>query len=517
MIDVCTLPEGPGCYIYSDSRGNVIYVGKAKNIRKRVSSYFQKNNHDAKTASLVEKIASVDFIATDSEIEALILENTLIKRYQPKYNINLKDAKTYAYIRLTEEKFPRLLIARKKSGRGTFYGPFVSAHERDYILWFLKKTFMIRTCKKMPKNPCLRHHIDLCNAPCAGLITREEYNENIDKIRMILSGSTKELVKEMEVEMKRASEEQRYEKALELRDQIEAIKRLSERQNMQRQKRYDEDILNYRIEDEKVYLMLFNIYKGTLESKNEFVFDYNSDFLDEFLIQYYSEHDVPSEVIVPQDLADSMKSFLEEKRGGKKVRITVPKRGEKRELMELVLKNIEVSFFAGSKKSTELGKRLRLEETPSVIECFDISHLSGTSTAGSMVQFRNGIPDKDNYRRFKIKTVEGIDDFGAIAEVVRRRYTRLKREDTELPNLVIIDGGRGQLNSAIREIKKLGLKIPVISIAKEYEEIYLPDSPTPLRLPRDDTALKFVREIRDEAHRFALKYNRQLRGKEMIR
>ncbi|MDY6960212.1 MAG: excinuclease ABC subunit C, partial [Halobacteriota archaeon] len=236
-----------------------------------------------------------------------------------------------------------------------------------------------------------------------------------------------------------------------------------------------------------------------------------------FLIQYYSEHDVPSEVIVPQDLADSMKSFLEEKRGGKKVRITVPKRGEKRELMELVLKNIEVSFFAGSKKSTELGKRLRLEETPSVIECFDISHLSGTSTVGSMVQFRNGIPDKDNYRRFKIKTVEGIDDFAAIAEVVRRRYTRLKREDTELPNLVIIDGGRGQLNSAIREIKKLGLKIPVISIAKEYEEIYLPDSPTPLRLPRDDTALKFVREIRDEAHRFALKYNRQLRGKEMIR
>jgi len=516
MIDLGTLPISSGCYLYTDVNGKVIYVGKAKNIRKRVSSYFQKNNHDAKTTSLIQKIHSVDFIATDSEVEALILEGTLIKRYQPKYNINLKDAKTYAFIRLTDEKFPRLLIARKKSGRGTFHGPFVSGHERDYILWFLRKTFRIRTCKRMPKNPCLRQHIDLCNAPCAGLISQEEYNESIEKARMVLSGSSKDLLKEMEGEMKRSSEEQRYEKALELRNQIEAIKRLSDRQNMQRQKRYNEDIMNYRLEGEKVYLMLFNIYKGTLESKNEYVFEYNDDFLEEFIIQYYSEHEVPSEVIVPQDLEDSMKMFLEEKRG-KKVKVSVPKRGEKRELMDLVLKNIEVSFFSGSTKANELGKRLRLQESPSVIECFDISHLSGTSTTGSMVQFRNGRPDKDNYRRFKIKTVEGIDDFAAIAEVVKRRYTRLKREDAELPNLVIIDGGRGQLNSALREVKGLGLKIPVISIAKEYEELYLPDTPTPLRLPRDDTALKFVREIRDEAHRFALKYNRQLRGKEMIR
>ena len=516
MIDLGTLPTSPGCYLYADANGNVIYVGKAKNIRKRVSSYFQKNNHDAKTTSLIQKIHSVDFIATDSEVEALILEDTLIKRYQPKYNINLKDAKTYAYIRLTDEKFPRLLIARKKNGRGTFYGPFVSGHERDYILWFLRKTFMIRTCKRMPKNPCLRQHIDLCNAPCTGLITQEEYNEGIEKARMVLSGSSKELLKEMEGEMKRSSEEQRYEKALELRNRIEAIKRLSDRQNMQRQKQYDEDIMNYRLEGEKVYLMLFNIYKGTLESKNEYVFEYNDDFLEEFIIQYYSEHEVPSEVIVPQDLADSMKVFLEGKRG-RKVKITVPKRGEKRELMDLVQKNIEVSFFSGSTKVNELGKRLRLQDPPSVIECFDISHLSGTSTTGSMVQFRNGRPDKDNYRRFKIKTVEGIDDFAAIAEIVKRRYARLKREDAELPNLVIIDGGRGQLNSALREVEGLGLKIPVISIAKEYEAIYLPDTPTPLRLPRDDTALKFVREIRDESHRFALKYNRQLRGKEMIR
>ncbi|MDY6964968.1 MAG: excinuclease ABC subunit UvrC [Halobacteriota archaeon] len=516
MIDLGALPTSPGCYLFSDDKNRVIYVGKAKNIRKRASSYFKKNNHDPKTKSLIQKIDSVDFIATDNEVEALILENTLIKRYQPKYNINLKDAKTYAFIRLTDEKFPRLLIARKKSGRGTFYGPFVSGHERDYILWFLRKTFMIRTCKRLPKKPCLRHHIGLCNAPCAGLITQEEYNGKIEKVKMALSGNAKELIREMEIEMKRSSDEQKYEKALELRDQLEAIKRLSERQNVQRQKRYDEDIMNYRVEGEKVYLMLFNIYKGTLESKNEYVFDYNDDFLEEFMVQYYSDHEIPSEVIIPQDVSVSVKLFLEEKIG-RKVKITVPKRGEKRELMDLVDKNIEMSFFSGSTKASELGRRLRLQETPSVIECFDISHLSGTSTAGSMVQFRNGRPDKDNYRRFKIKTVDGIDDFAAIAEVVKRRYTRLKREDAELPNLVIIDGGRGQLNSALREVEGLGLKIPVISIAKEDEEIYLPDTPTPLRLSRDDTALKFVREIRDEAHRFALKYNRQLRGKEMVR
>lgn len=284
---------------------------------------------------------------------------------------------------------------------------------------------------------------------------------------------------------------------------------------MQREKRYDEDIINYEIKDDEVYLMLFNIYKGTLSNKNEFIFDYNDDFLEEFIIQYYSENTIPKEVIIPKIVSDSIKQYLETKKGSKVI-ITKPEKGEKKQLLDLVLKNIEITFFADIDKVETLKNKLNLQESPTVIECFDISHLSGTSTAGSMVQFRNGKPDKNNYRRFKIRSIEGIDDFAAIAEVVKRRYTRIKNEDLELPNLIIIDGGIGQLNFALQELKKLDLKVPIISIAKQFEEIYIPGKILPVRLSKKDKALQFIQEIRNEAHRFAIKYNRLLRKKELI-
>ena len=509
------LPTDPGCYLFKDKNSKIIYVGKAKNLRKRVKSYVQKNDLDAKTQSLIKRVESVEYIATDNEVEAFILENTLVKKYQPKYNIDLKDAKSYAFIQLTDEEFPRVLLARKKTGKGKFYGPFVSAQERDYILHFLRKTFALKTCKKLPKKPCLRHHINLCDAPCADLINKEDYNKKIAKVKLVLSGNAKKLLKQMQKEMKNHSEESQFEQALNIRDEITAIEKLSEHQNMQRQKQYNEDIINYKIKDEKVYLMLFNIHKGMLSNKNEYVFDYNDDFLEEFIIQYYSESPIPKEIIVPKKMGESIDSFLETGKS-KKVKITKPQKGAKKQLLDLVKKNIEIAFFADTDKVDALKTKLKLQETPVVIECFDISHLSGTSTVGSMVQFRNGKPDKDNYRRFRIRTVEGIDDFAAIAEVVRRRYTRLKNENSEFPNLVIIDGGRGQLNFALQELEMLNLKIPIISIAKQFEEVYIPGMIHPLRLAKTEKALKFIQEMRDEAHRFAIKYNRLLRKKELI-
>jgi excinuclease ABC subunit C len=516
MLDLKNLPNEPGCYLFKGKNDKVIYVGKAKSLKKRVKSYYQKDDLDIKTQNMVKNIISFDFVATDSEVEALILEDTLIKKHQPKYNIRLKDAKSHSYILLTDEEFPRALIARRKIGSGRFYGPFVSAAERDYILQFLKKTFLLRTCNKLPKKVCLRYHINLCEGPCVNLISKKDYNAKFKNVKLILSGKTDKVLKNLEQDMKDYSENQQFEKAMTTRDQINAILHLNERQKMQREKKYNEDIINYQIKDDKVYLMVFNIYKGTLTNKNEFVFNYNQDFFEEFIVQYYSDAPVPKELIVPIKLPDSIALFLKEKKGSKVI-VTKPQKGEKKQLLDLVEKNIEIAFFADIDKVKTLKNRLHLHESPEIIECFDISHLSGTSTVGSMVQFRFGKPDKNNYRRFRIRSVIGIDDTAAIAEVVRRRYSRLKNEDSEFPNLIIIDGGKGQINFAYQELVKLGLKIPIISIAKQFEEIYLPGISEPLRFSKKDKALQFIQEMRDEAHRFAIKYNRLLRRKDFIR
>ena len=515
MFDLINFPINPGCYIFKNKNKKVIYIGKAKNIKKRVKSYFNNKNLDEKTSYLVKQICSIDFIITDNEIEAFILENNLIKKYQPKYNIDLKDAKNYAYLRITKELFPRLIIARNKKGKGIYYGPFVSAKERDYILNFLRKTFKLRTCKNFPKKPCLRYHINLCCAPCSGLISEKEYSDKISKIKFILSGKSKNLIKNMKKDMINYSKRAQYELALNLRNEINSIQYLNEHQNMQRQKKFNEDIINFSIENGRVYLILFNVYKGTLSNKSEFEFDFNDDFIDEFLIQYYSENPIPKEIIFPVKLSDSIISFLQTKKGSN-VKVTIPKRGEKKQLLDLVKKNINIIFFSYIEKMSALKRKLNLEKNPEIIECFDISHISGTSIVGSMVQFRNGKPDKNNYRRFRIRSVKKIDDFASIAEVVYRRYSRLIKEESNMPDLIIIDGGKGQLNSAFKELNKLNLDIPIISIAKQFEEIYIPNNMFPLVLSKKDIALKFVQEIRDEAHRFAINYYKLIRKKDMI-
>jgi len=512
MIDLANLPHAPGCYLFSDNAGTIIYVGKAKDLKKRVTSYFQKTDHDAKTEKLVERITEIDFVVTNTETEALLLENNLIKKHQPKYNIDLKDAKRFAYIEISNEPFPRIGIARKRTKGATYYGPFVSAVERDAVLRTIKRTFTLRSCRRLPKRACLRYHMQSCSAPCIGVISPEEYRVQVDRAVTLLKGKGSEVVKQLREEMAACSTAQEYEKALSLRNQIGAIERLSERQSVERPKESDQDVIAYTVADGIVSLMVFSVRKGSLTQKQEYSFEAVEDFFEEFLVQYYADHPPPTELILPHEIDAALIEYLAERRG-RSVQITVPKIGEKKNLLDLVYMNIELSFRRGAMKTGDLQAALELPDTPHVIECFDISHLSGTSMVGSMVQFRDGAPEKKNYRRFRIRTVEGIDDFASIAEVVKRRYLRLSGESADMPDLIVIDGGRGQLSAALGILNELDVEIPIIALAKREEEVYLPGEMLPLKLDPKGMALRYLQEIRDEAHRFAVAYHRLLRGK----
>jgi excinuclease ABC subunit C len=514
MIDLTRLPHAPGCYLFSDEAGTILYVGKAKDLKKRVTSYFQKKDHDAKTQKLVERIASFDFLATTTETEALLLENNLIKKHQPKYNIDLKDAKRFAYIEVSNDPFPRIGIARKRTKGAAYYGPFVSSGERDAVLRVIKRTFTLRSCRKLPKRACLRYHMHSCSAPCIGAISPEDYRVQVERAVTLLKGKGSEVVKQLKDEMAVRSAAQDYEKALSLRNQIGAVERLSERQSVERPKESDQDVVAYTVADGTVSLMIFAVRKGTLTQKQEYSFEAGEEFFEEFLVQYYADHLPPTELILSHEVDPALCEYLSERRGSG-VQITVPKIGEKKKLLDLVQINIDLSFRRGALKTGDLQAVLELPETPHVIECFDISHLSGTSMVGSMVQFRDGAPDKKNYRRFRIRTVEGIDDFASIAEVVKRRYQRLSGEDAEMPDLIVIDGGKGQLSSAREVLTGLELEIPLIALAKREEEVYLPGEMLPRHLDPKGMALCYLQEIRDEAHRFAVAYHRLLRGKKM--
>jgi excinuclease ABC subunit C len=510
------LPEDPGCYIFKDSSGNIIYIGKAKILKRRVASYFSKKHQDDKTNALVRNINDVDFFVTGNEIEALVLENNLIKKHKPKYNIDLKDSIRYSYILVTDEKFPKLLVARDKAKPGRYYGPFVSGEAREYILKILRDTFQIRTCNKLPKKACLRYHIGLCSAPCMATQPESEYLDSIKNAESFLKGDVENLKLKLEQDMKSYSSKMMFEQARSTRDKIYAIDHLAEKQSIERDKRFDEDIINYIISDGKVYLIVFNVIKGMLATKREFMFDLTENFLDQFVKQYYSDNDIPKEIMLPIELNDNQILEYLSKIRGNKVSMLVPQKGEKKELLDLVRRNIEVSFFAESEMINGLRNVLNLQNNPNVIECFDISNTQGSNSVASMVQFRNAKPDKSNYRRFKIKTVTGSDDFSSINEVVKRRYSRLKIENQQYPDLVLIDGGIGQLNAAIDALTDVGVKIPIISLAKKFEEIYVPGRLNPIRLQADSKARKLLIQIRDEAHRFALKYHRLLRSKDMI-
>ncbi len=574
MIDLKSVPKNPGCYLFKDSKGKVIYVGKAKVLVNRVKSYFARTHDDVKTNVLVSKIKDVDFVVTDSEVEALILENNLIKKYKPRYNIDLKDSKRYAFIERTADEFPRLLVARKKKGKGKFYGPFVSGLARDYVLRALRNTFKIRTCRKLPKKRCMRFEIGLCSGPCEGLISKVNYLADVKNAEMVLKGKVRGVVEILTKRMKGFSVDKDFERALVLREQIRAVKSLGERQKMERDKTYDEDFVNWIVDDgrgrgkkkqdekdekdfgRRVYLILFNARKGILENKQFFEFDWAPNFLEEFLVQFYSDYDCPREVVLPEDVDSGLRDFVKEKGG----EVVVPKVGEKKKLLELVKKNVEIQVFGAQDKVRELGEKLKLNEVPNVIECFDVSHLSGTDVVASMVQFRDGVPQKSNYRKFKIRGLSegltesgkardksrkgspsaeklsfagglaeeyvGNDDYAAMKEVLTRRYSGLKKRGEAMPDLIVVDGGKGQLGVAVEVLEGLSprddsgepkLGVEVVGIAKREEEVFFPGGGKSVRLPRKSGALKLLQEIRDEAHRFAINYQRLLRSKKIRR
>jgi len=517
MIDLKSVPDKPGCYLFKDRKGIIIYVGKAKILKYRVRSYFS-GKHDEKTELLIRNISSMDYIVTKTEVEALLLENNLIKKHKPRYNIDLRDSKRYAYILLTKEDFPRLMVARDKLKKGKYFGPFTSAEKRSKVIKLLRMVFKLRTCNKMPKRACLRYHIKLCSAPCINNITKTEYADKIKAIGGFLKGDVKKVVKTLDFKMTKFSSKEMFEEAMEMRDSINALKTLDERQRAELDKTYDQDAINYLVSKGTIFLVVFNVHKGVLINKTEFEFDYKEGFMEEFLLRYYDEADVPREIIIPTEVDESLAQYLSLKRREQTSRrvstkVVVPKKGDKKELLDIAMINLENSFRKDELSIKDLQTKLRMQSLPEVIECFDISNIQGSFAVGSMVQFRGGKPDKRNYRRFRIKTVEGIDDFAMMREVVRRRYSRLRKENAEMPDLIVLDGGKGQLSSAIEILKEQGLKIPTISLAKKLEEVFVPGRRYPLVLPTDSYALKLLQRVRDEAHRFAITYHRLLRSK----
>jgi excinuclease ABC subunit C len=336
----------------------------------------------------------------------------------------------------------------------------------------------------------------------------------MEAAKLVLKGKTREVITTLKEKMSNASKLQEFELALKYRNQILALEHLQDKQSVEKIKKYDQDVLHFMVREHKAYLVLFNVSQGLLLNKQEFIFDYHDDAITQFLMQYYEEAMIPKEIFVPCPIDEALATYLCQKKGSK-VTISIPKQGTNKDLLDLAEKNVEISFFLEEAKLVALQDKLRLEELPLVMECFDISHLSGKHTVASMVQFRMGKPDKKNYRRFKIKTVTGIDDFSSIAEVVKRRYMRLVAEQKELPNLIIIDGGKGQLSAALESLASVGIAIPMISLAKRLEEIYFPGRSIPLQLDKKDKALQLLQAIRDEAHRFAISYNRLLRKKEI--
>src|SRR3989344_6898229 len=516
MIDFNEIPDDPGCYLYHNNKKEIIYVGKAKSLNKRVRQYFSTSPKDDKTTLLVKEIDSVKYFVTSNEVEALLLENNLIKKHQPKYNIDLKESQRYAYIAVTNEKFPRIMVARDKKMDAKFFGPFVSGKDREIVIKTLREKFRIRTCNKLPKKECLRYHMNLCSAPCINNISEQDYIKDVKTVERFLKGDTKEVLNELKSKMKEDSKNQKFEGAKIARDQIYAIEYLDEKQKVEKDVRYDQDIINFIVDSGKVYLILFNISRGVLATKKEFSFDFHEGFFEEFITQYYAENDIPKEIILPVELKDeSISSYLDNLRKSKVI-ITVPKIGTKLELLDLVKRNIEIQFIKQDKMLKDLSVKLKLNAVPNIIECFDIAHISGTSTTASMVQFRHGKPDKKNYRHFKIRTVQGVNDFESIAEVVSRRYKRLKEENAEMPDLIVIDGGKWQLSSALESLKSLEIKIPIIALAKQFEEVFVPGLSFPLPISKQSLGLNLLIQIRNEAHRFAQRLHKNIRSKVML-
>lgn len=539
------VPTQPGCYLYYDKNGDIIYVGKAKNLKRRVYSYFHKQHESPKTNILVSQIEKLEYIITDSEVEALILESHLIKQHKPKYNILLKDDKKYPYFLITDEDFPRIQVVRKKNlnpDKGRFYGPYTDVGAMYATLDFLKRLFPLKQCKtpKFSNRPCLYYHIGKCLAPCQGKVTPEEYQKLIQQVELFLSGKQSELLKQIQAQMQKYAETEQFEKAAKMRDSYLDLQKTLERQKVVYENtKLNEDILAVLYEDGILAIVIMMIREGRLIDKKDFTYFVDNvdktEYFETFFRDYYTNLKLEfPDKIISKELEDVGEKELYQDwlkiLSGKKVTISYG-RGKYKELYELALKNAtNLLENAKLKKMAQirddfnevgsyLAEKLHLTNFPNRIECYDISHIQGTNTVASMVVFQNGLPKKTAYRKFKVKSTEGKpDDFLSMKEVLSRRLSRLSEPKWEKPDLIIIDGGKGQLSSVMQIVEEMGIKvgeggIDFVSLAKREEEVFLPNQSKSILLPRDSNALYLIQRIRDEAHRFAITFHRDLRSK----
>ena len=558
-----SVPPKPGVYLMKDEKGKVIYVGKAVNLRSRVRSYFHASaDHSPKTHYLKQDIADLDFIVTASELEALILECNLIKKYQPRYNVRLKDDKRYPYIKITwQEPYPRIFTVRRMQNDGAkYYGPFTATWAVSQTLDLLRKIFPYLTCKReitgQDKRACLYYHIGRCPGPCIGAVSQEEYRALVSQICRFLEGKSEEVIDDLRAQMMAASQRLEFERAAALRDQIVALERVIERQRVVSSALADEDVIAFARQDGDACMQVFFIRRGKLIGREYFVLEGTAEeddrqIMTSFVKQFYDKAAyVPSEVLLQSEIDEALiiQSWLRSKRGTK-VTLKVPRRGQKKELVQMAAENaaetlahLRAQWLLDEGKSVEalaeLQEHLDLAQPPARIECYDISNIQGKAATGSMVVFVKGVPRKSDYRRFKIRTVEGADDYAMMQEVLRRRFRRavpstelrtvgetkekgeLVKDEawTILPDLVVVDGGKGQLNAALEVMDEYDLReaVPLVGLAKEREEIFVPDQPEPILLPRGSQGLFLIQRIRDEAHRFALQYHRRLREKKTL-
>jgi len=531
------LPLKPGVYLYKDQEGRVIYVGKAKLLRNRVRSYFQSpDGLLPKVKAMMARVADFDYIITDTEVEALILENNLIKAYQPRYNIMLRDDKTYPYLKISQEKFPRISIVREARDKvSRYYGPYTEVGSVKETLKLLTSIFPLRTCKNLKEQtrPCLNYDLGKCLAPCNGRISEADYGLMVEGIISFMEGRSTELLSLKESEMRAAAANLEFEKAARLRDQIQAIHILHGKQGVMFENPYNLDIIALITGDKENLALVFKIRSGQIMAKDTFwlkraIDEEKAEIIAFFLKHYYSENtDIPTEILINAYPAEQelLETWLRES-SGRNVRIKIPVRGEKKSILNMVQDNALLLWEERMRedlKARQLLKHLALtldlEVLPERIECYDISHLSGEDTVASMVVFTNAAADKKAYRRFKIKN-EQNNDFASLSETLERRFLEARKGNQAFlpePDLLLIDGGLGQVNAVKRVLDQMGVDIPVLGLAKKNEEIFLPGRSEPIRLSRRDEGLMLLQRTRDEAHRFAITYNRQRRGKKVSR
>ena len=546
-----SLPTTPGVYLMKDTRGEVLYVGKASSLRPRVRSYFQSSDGmEPKTQSLASAIADFDVIQTETEAEAFLLEDGLVKRHQPPFNVRLRDDKRYPYLKITDEPFPRVMIVRRRaSDRARYFGPYTNAKAMRATLKLAQKLFPIRTCSldlplKSPRRPCLNYHIGRCLGPCAERVTEEEYAQMVDGVTMLFEGRLSGLITRLRNEMQQAAESQEFERAAHIRDRMMSLRRSLERQSVVLSDLLDRDALGLSIQQDRACVQVFQVREGRLTGRHTFHLRVpeaasDAEVLSAFLTQYYvNASTVPREILLPVQSEDNER-FTDWLSGlrGRRVKLRVPLRGEKRHLIHLANDNARFALkgeeraASARKEATialaELAEALSLSTFPLRIEAFDVSNTQGGQATGSMVVFENGRPRRDAYRRFKVHLSGKPDDYAMMAEVLRRRFRRGLAElsdpsihrgkFSEFPDLLLVDGGKGQLNVAVAVLQEVNIEgVEVLGLAKRHEDVFRPGGPEPVALPPESQALLLLRQIRDEAHRFAITYHRRLRAKRSL-